>query len=155
MLRYRWKHEGSIPSVRYELLKETHMIFRKKLLGAMVLMVLLAGCFGSYYTVRDPASGTAYYTTDVGKAGGTGAVKFKDEKTGSTVTLQSSEVKEISKDEFAKQTKKPAPAAAAPAPAPAAAPAPAPAAAPAPAPAAVPAPPPAAAPAPAPGAKPQ
>ena len=120
MLRYRWKHEGSIPSVRYELLKETHMIFRKKLLGAIVLMVLLAGCFGSYYTVRDPASGTAYYTTDVGKAGGTGAVKFKDEKTGSTVTLQSSEVKEISKDEFAKQTAKPAPAAA-PVPAPAAA----------------------------------
>ena len=103
------------------------MIFRKKLLGAMMLTTFLVGCFGgSYYMVRDPASGTAYYTTDVDKAGGTGAVKFKDEKTGSTVTLQSSEVKEISKDEFAKQTAKPAPAAA-PVPAPAAAaPAPAP-----------------------------
>src|SRR6266480_573604 len=103
------------------------MIFRKRLLGAMVLTTLLAGCFGgSYYAVRDPASGTAYYTTDVDKAGGAGAVKFKDEKTGSTITLQSSEVKEISKDEFSKQTTKPAPAAA-PAPAPAvAAPAPAP-----------------------------
>src|SRR5437899_2274815 len=97
------------------------MIFRKRLLGAMVLTTLLAGCFGgSYYAVRDPASGTAYYTTDVDKAGGAGAVKFKDEKTGSTVTLQSSEVKEISKDEFSKQTTKAAPAAAAPAPAPAA-----------------------------------
>ena len=118
------------------------MIFRKRLLGAMVLTTLLAGCFGgSYYMVRDPASSTAYYTTDVDKAGGAGAVKFKDQKTGSTVTLQSSEVKEISKDEFSKQTAKPAPAAAAPAAAPAAA-------APAPAPAA-------AAPAPAPGAKPQ
>ena len=106
------------------------MIFRKRLLGAMVLTTLLAGCFGgSYYAVRDPASGTAYYTTDVDKAGGTGAVKFKDQKTGSTVTLQSSEVKEISKDEFSKQTTKPAPAAAAPAAAPAAAaPAPAPSA---------------------------
>ena len=103
------------------------MIFRKRLLGAMVLTTLLAGCFGgSYYMVRDPASGTAYYTTDVDKAGSAGAVKFKDKKTGSTITLQSSEVKEISKEEFAKQTAKPAPAAA-PVPAPAAAaPAPAP-----------------------------
>jgi len=120
------------------------MKFRLKLLAATVgptCAVLLAGCFfgSNYYAVRDPASGTAYYTTDVDKAGTTGAVKFKDAKTGSTVTLQSSEVKEISKDEFAKGTAKTAPAAA-PAPAPAAAPAPAPAAA---------------APAPAPEAKPQ
>ena len=115
------------------------MIFRKKLLGAMMLTTFLVGCFGgSYYMVRDPASGTAYYTTNVDKAGGAGAVKFKDEKTGSTVTLQSSEVKEISKDEFSKQTTKPAPAAAAPAPAPAATPAPTPAAAPTPAPGAKP-----------------
>jgi hypothetical protein len=139
------------------------MIFRKKLLGAVVLMMLLAGCFGSirsnYYMVRDPGSGTAYYTTEVDKAGSTGQVKFKDAKTGSAVTLQNSEVKEISKDEFTKGTTapaaKPAAAAAAPAaavaePAPAVAPAPAatapdPAAAPAaaaaePAPAAAPAP---------------
>src|SRR5258705_2191145 len=95
----------------------------------MVLTTFLAGFSGgSYYAVRDPASGTAYYTTEVDKAGGAGAVKFKDEKTGSTITLQSSEVKEISKDEFSKQTTKPAPAAAAPAAAPAVAPAPAPAA---------------------------
>jgi len=107
------------------------MKFGLKLLAATVgptCAVLLAGCFfgSNYYAVRDPASGTAYYTTDVDKAGTTGAVKFKDAKTGSTVTLQSSEVKEISKDEFAKGTAKTAPAAA-PAPAPAAAaPAPAP-----------------------------
>src|SRR6267378_1571500 len=100
------------------------MIFRKRLPGAMVLTALLAWCFGgSYYAVRDPASGTAYYTTDVDKAGSAGAIKFKDKKTGSTITLQSSEVKEISKDEFSKQTAKPAPAAAAPAPPAAAAPA--------------------------------
>ena len=91
------------------------MIFRKRLLGAMALLMLLAGCFGSYYVVRDPASGTQYYTTDVGKAGMSGAIKFKDAKSGSEVTLQSSEVKEISKDEFSKGSKTPA-AAAAPAP---------------------------------------
>jgi hypothetical protein len=84
------------------------MIFRKRLLGASVLMVLLAGCFGSYYIVRDPASGTQYYTTDVGKAGVSGAVKFKDAKSGSEVTLQSSEVKEISKDDYSKAITPPA-----------------------------------------------
>jgi hypothetical protein len=115
------------------------MIFRKRLLGAMTLMMLLAGC-GGYYAVRDPASSTQYYTTDVDKAGSAGAIKFKDAKTGSEITLQSSEVKEISKDDYTKGVTEPAakPAAAAPAPAVAVAPAAAvaaPSAAPAPAPA--------------------
>jgi len=93
------------------------MISRKKWLGAIVLTTILAGCFGSYYSVRDPASGAQYYTTDVDKTGITGAIKFKDAKSGSQVTLQSSEVKEISKDEYTKGStapaSKPAPAAAA------------------------------------------
>jgi hypothetical protein len=72
--------------------------------AASACTVLLAGCGGGYYMVRDPRSGTAYYTTDVDKAGS--AVKFKDAKTGSAITLQSSEVKEISKDEFTKALKK-------------------------------------------------
>ncbi len=63
------------------------------------LIAVAAGC-ASYYKVTDPASGKAYYTTKVNEAGQAGAVKFEDEKTGSTVTLQSSEVKEISSDEF-------------------------------------------------------
>jgi hypothetical protein len=63
------------------------------------LMMGLTGCT-TYYKVSDPASGRAYYTTKVKRAGQTGAVKFEDEKTGSTVTLQSSEVKEISREEF-------------------------------------------------------
>ena len=49
--------------------------------------------------VTDPTTGKAYYTTKVGDAG-SGAIKINDEKTGSVVTLQSSEVKEISKDEY-------------------------------------------------------
>lgn len=101
------------------------MSFKTGLLGGIVFVTLF-GC-GSYYEVRDPATRNQYYTTDIDKAGSAGAVKFKDAKTGSAVTLQSSEVKEISKDEFEKGSK-----AAAAAPAPAAAPA-APAAAPAPA----------------------
>jgi hypothetical protein len=62
------------------------------------LTMLVAGCT-NYYRVTDPTTGKAYYTTKVGDAG-SGAIKIKDEKTGSMVTLQSSEVKEISKDEY-------------------------------------------------------
>jgi uncharacterized protein YceK len=62
------------------------------------LVVTAAGCT-SYYRVTDPSSGKAYYTTKVDDVRG-GAVKIKDGKTGSTVTLQSSEVKEISEDEY-------------------------------------------------------
>ncbi len=92
------------------------MTFRLKFLGIAVgtaCTALLAGCFGSYYTVRDPGSGRVYYTTEVDNAGN--AVKFKDAKTGSAVTLQNSEVKEISEDEFAKGSTAPAAAPATPA----------------------------------------
>jgi hypothetical protein len=60
---------------------------------------LLAGCGGNYYRVNDPGGDRQYYTSDI-KETRTGAITFKDEKSGSMVTLQSSEVKEISKDEF-------------------------------------------------------
>ena len=60
--------------------------------------MLVAGCT-NYYRVTDPSTGKAYYTTKV-DAGKGGAVKIKDEKTGSMVTLQASEVKEISKSEY-------------------------------------------------------
>lgn len=90
------------------------------------LIMSIAGCT-TYYKVSDPASGHSYYTTKVKERGASGAIKFEDEKTKSTVTLQSSEVKEISEDEFEAgvkaQLKGKAPA---PAPAPAQAPAPAP-----------------------------
>jgi hypothetical protein len=61
-------------------------------------IVLLAGC-ATYYKVNDPAGSKLYYTTEIDKTKA-GAITFKDEKSGSTVTLQSSEVKEISADEF-------------------------------------------------------
>jgi hypothetical protein len=60
---------------------------------------LLAGCGGSYYRVNDPAGDRQYYTSDIDKSKA-GSITFKDEKSGSVVTLQSSEVKEISEDEF-------------------------------------------------------
>jgi len=104
---------------------------------------LVAGC-ATYYKVTDPQSGKAYYTQKIDNVMG-GAVKVMDARTGSVVTLQNSEVKEISEKEYkaglAAPVSKPTPTpAAASAPTPTAAPAAvlAPAAAPAPAPAAEP-----------------
>lgn len=82
------------------------MSFEPKLLCAMTLILSLSGC-GTYYMVRDPAGRTDYYTTDIDSAGMSGAIKFKDERSGAVVTLQSSEVRKISKDEFAKATAAP------------------------------------------------
>jgi hypothetical protein len=67
------------------------------------LILMLAGCT-HYYRVTDPGTGKTYYTTDIDRGKG-GAVKIKDERTRSTVTLQSSEVREISEDEYAAEVK--------------------------------------------------
>lgn len=95
--------------------------------GVMALFVgsLVTAC-ASYYKVTDPVSGRTYYTQDVEHERG-GAATFTDAGSSAKITIQNSEVKEITKDEFnvgrlAKETK-PAPAAPA-APAPSAAPAP-------------------------------
>jgi len=63
------------------------------------MITLVAGCGSDYYRVNDPTGNKEYYTTDIDKSKA-GAITFKDEKSGSVVTLQSSEIKEISKDEF-------------------------------------------------------
>jgi hypothetical protein len=82
---------------------------------------LTVGCSSHYYRVTDPSSGKNYFTKKVDEAGRAGAVKFKDERTGGHVTLQSSEVKEISEGEYdaglvAKPTSSNQPAAPAPPP---------------------------------------
>ena len=63
---------------------------RKHLIMTLILSgltMLVAGCT-NYYRVTDPTTGKAYYTTKV-DADKSGAVKIKDEKTGSMVTLRS------------------------------------------------------------------
>jgi hypothetical protein len=62
-------------------------------------LLILYGC-GGHYLVHDPASGANYYTKDIDRVGDSGAVKFKDHATGSNVTIQQSEVKKISEDEY-------------------------------------------------------
>jgi hypothetical protein len=69
-----------------------------RVLLCLVCVVFLFGC-GSYYKVTDPVSKNIYYTEDVDQMK-SGAVKFKDVKTGGQITLQSSEIKEIDSKEF-------------------------------------------------------
>ena len=67
---------------------------------ALVLVaLLLAGCGGNYYKVSDPSTGNEYYTQKVDKRG-SGAVTIVDAATGDEVTLQNSQVSEVSKEEF-------------------------------------------------------
>jgi len=95
------------------------------------LILAMPGC-ASYYKVKDPQTGNMYYTEKVDYISG-GAVRMIDARTGSIVTIQNSEVKEISSDEYKKGLAEPAimpspkaaPVAASPAAAPAMAPAPA------------------------------
>ena len=75
------------------------MMYLIRGLTVCVLIMVVTGC-SSHYRVTDPTSGKTYYTTKIKDAGRAGAVKIKDEKTGSVVTLQSSEVKEISSEEY-------------------------------------------------------
>ena len=108
-----------------------------KTCGLIILLfagVLMAGCSSDYYVVRDPVSKHVYYTKKVKQAGG-GTASFTDDRSGAKVTLQNSEIKEISESEYEAGLKAPA-STPEPSAAPAAAPAPAPAAAPALAPAA-------------------
>jgi len=65
---------------------------------AVVLSLGLAGCGSTYYLVKDPGSGAEYYTTTVKKSGS--AVEFKDTKTRTDMTLQNSQVSEITEDQY-------------------------------------------------------
>ena len=65
---------------------------------AILFLVGITGC-GSYFMVTDPSSGKVYYTTNYKDEGG-GAIEFIDDRNDNIVTLQSSELKEITEEEF-------------------------------------------------------
>jgi hypothetical protein len=67
--------------------------------GACLLMLLFAAGCTTYYRVSDQSTRRAYYTTGIDRTD-SGAVRFYDEKSRASVTLQSSEIVEISKDAF-------------------------------------------------------
>ena len=97
---------------------------------ALGVAVGLACGSTKYYMVKDPSTGKVYYTEKVKKEDG--STTLTDAKTKSTVTIQNSEVTEISEQSFQQGMVAAAPAAA-PAPTPAPAPATSPSATPPPA----------------------
>ncbi len=68
------------------------------IIAGLCIGLLIGGC-ASYYRVTDPETGKVYFTQDVDTVSG-GAVKLKDARNGDIVTIQNSEVKEISKHEY-------------------------------------------------------
>jgi hypothetical protein len=56
------------------------------------------GCTTYYYQVTDLNTGKLYYTEDMYQKNGT--LHLKDGKTGNAVTLQNSDVREITKEDF-------------------------------------------------------
>ena len=67
--------------------------------GSVVLACALLGGCTTYYQVTDPGTGKTYFTTKLGQKQ-SGAVTLVDAKTGAKVTLQTSEVSQISKERF-------------------------------------------------------
>lgn len=65
---------------------------------SMVVSLTLLGCAG-YYKITDPASNKVYYTQDINRKMN-GAIRFKDAVSKTQVTLQQSEVIEITQDQF-------------------------------------------------------
>ena len=66
------------------------------LIGLASLMMV--GC-ASHYKVTDTNTGKIYYTQGIKKKT-SGAIEFKDARTGANVTVQASEYLNISKDSF-------------------------------------------------------
>lgn len=73
-------------------------------LGIGAAFMFAAGCT-SYYRINDQGSGRIYYTTDYDRSD-SGAIIFQDDRTRSTVTLQSSEIREVSRTEYENGLKK-------------------------------------------------
>jgi len=64
----------------------------------LFLCSLSLGCT-TYYKVHDPNTGSTYYSTDIDTESG-GAVSLKDDRTNAQVTIQNSEVMEITADQY-------------------------------------------------------
>lgn len=71
-------------------------------LAAVAMVFALSAC-GKYYMVTDPSTEKTYYTKKIKDQKG-GAIKFEDGKNGSEITIQNSEVKQITKDEYVTNT---------------------------------------------------
>ena len=66
--------------------------------ACLLMLLATAGCT-TYYRVTDQPSRRVYYTREIERTD-SGAVQFYDVKSRARVTLQSSEIVEISKDAY-------------------------------------------------------
>ena len=64
----------------------------------LLCALCLCGC-APHYRVTDPSTKNVYYTRDVKKLGG-GAIRLEDERSGRTVTLQSSEIEKVPEEAY-------------------------------------------------------
>jgi hypothetical protein len=72
----------------------------RKPMGLALGVLLLFGCGGkTYWMVNDPYTKNVYYTEKLDKLT-SGAVAFTDAQTGKEVSIQNSEVKKITEEEF-------------------------------------------------------
>ena len=69
-----------------------------KLAIVLSLCFMMMGCT-TYYQVRDPSTGSTYYSTKIEEERG-GAVSLKDARTNAQVTIQNSEVIELTPDQY-------------------------------------------------------
>lgn len=69
----------------------------KKLWLVILGLLFLVGC-GGYWMVTDPTTKNVYYTEAIADTGG--GLRFIDAKTGNEVSLQNTELKKVTKDEF-------------------------------------------------------
>ena len=70
----------------------------KRLVLLVIAFTFLPGCT-RYFRVRDPDSGREYYTNKMSRTR-TGAVRFRELEERAEITLQSSEVKQIPREEL-------------------------------------------------------
>jgi hypothetical protein len=85
--------------------KMERSIERLGVLIALGSLILTTGC-ASYYKVKDPQSGSLYFTKKI-HTQRSGSINLKDDRSGSNVTLQNSEIKEITADEYNEGLKAP------------------------------------------------
>lgn len=69
-----------------------------------VAMPLLAACGGNYYQVTAADGGKSYYTRDIEHK--KGHVQFTDEASGDEVSLDSSEIREITAQQYRNAVRK-------------------------------------------------
>jgi len=77
-----------------------------KRIGVMCILLIglaASGC-SSYYRVTNPETGKVYHTRKIDQSRRGGYIEFKDAVTKEKVTLQSSQVKKVSKYEFDRDT---------------------------------------------------